>query len=70
MNDDSTATFVSNFKVTVENGQTAEFDSHDINLQMNVHVIVLVMCQKHTKILTIIIVIIMVIMIIQKKKTQ
>ena len=29
VNDDSTATFVSNFKVTVENGQTAEFDSHD-----------------------------------------
>ena len=28
MNDDSTATFVSKFKVTVENGETAEFDSH------------------------------------------
>ena len=28
VNDDSTATFVSKLKVTVENGQTAEFDSH------------------------------------------
>ena len=28
MNDDSTATFVSKFKVNVENGETAEFDSH------------------------------------------
>ena len=30
VNDDSTATFLSKFKVTVGNGQTAEFDSHDV----------------------------------------
>ena len=29
MNDDSTATFVSKFKVTVDNGETAEFASHN-----------------------------------------
>ena len=31
VNDESTAAFVSKFKVAVDNGQTAEFDSHDHN---------------------------------------